>query len=256
MDKKMRAARAFLLGFLCWGFWGMTISSGAAAENRAALEGRILDSQGNPQAGAVVYLYDSPSVKRPADFASQPTAADGRYRLEALSGRYWAVAVWRKGGSRLGPLTLDDKHSGEPQQIELPANGGLAADFVVRDLREAARTQEKRGTDMVMVSGRIVDSSGMPLAMAYAVADASPTVSGVPAYLSTWTGADGKYILYVPKGRFHFGAAEEFPPGPGLALPVAVECREDQSSVDIVIAKTSAERKPPKAGASLDDDED
>jgi len=53
-----------------------------AAEN-FVFRGQIVDTANNPVAGAEVYVFDSANVKRPADFISNRTGADGYFRVES-----------------------------------------------------------------------------------------------------------------------------------------------------------------------------
>ena len=182
----------------------------AAVADEVVLSGRVLDTAGRPVAGAEVGLYRGPNVRKPADFLSNRTRRDGAYRVAAPAGTYWAVAVLRRGGRKFGPLKSGDKHSGEPVEIDLSAS--LRLDFEIMDLREAARKGGKAAADVFRVRGRVVDSGGKPVAMAYVLANSAAVYREMPKYVSAWTGADGVFELFMPKGRYYLGAAADFPP--------------------------------------------
>lgn len=231
---KGRGMKRIFLLLISWG-WLVSASFGQAGE-LASLQGVIVDVDGQAVGGAEVYAYDSPNVKRPADFVSNRTAVDGSYRLQLPAGSYWLVAIYRHQGGRFGPLAIDDRHSGEPVAVDLISGRQLNIDFTVADLREAASQHHKKSADLVMVEGMIVDPAGRPLSLAYVMADRRPEIGGVPHYISTWTDSTGRYTLYLPAGRFYFGAATRFPPENGYILPKEVVVEEKTTGVDIAIS--------------------
>lgn len=197
----------------------------------AILHGRILDIDDKPVAGAEVYAFDSANVKRPANFISSRTSDDGEYRISLGPGRYWTVAIFRKGGGRFGPLGIEDKHSGDPVVLELGEDAQVSRDFTVFDLREAARKHRKKSEDLMLVRGTIVDAAGRLSDMAYAMAGAKQRIGEVPDSLSAWTGGDGAFEMYLPKGTFYIGASQEFPPEKGFVLPMQIEISGDVRNV-------------------------
>jgi len=201
------------------------------------LHGVVSDVDGRPVAGAEVALYRSKNVKKPADFASSPTGADGAYSMTVPAGQYWAVAVLRKGEKRFGPLDLGDKHSGEAVEVVVGPETELKRDFTIMDLREAAKQNQKKNMDLVRLSGRILDQDGKPVAMAYALADIGQHFKEMPAYVSAWSDDSGGYLLLVPKGRLYLGAATGYPPDPDQALGKEVELAKDMDGIDLVVGK-------------------
>lgn len=202
-----------------------------------ALHGVVSDVEGRPVAGAEVALYRSRNVKKPAEFASSPTAADGVYAVTVPAGQYWAVAVLRKGEKRFGPLDLGDKHSGEAVEVVVGPEVELKHDFTVMDLREAAKQNQKKNMDLVRLSGRILDADGKPVAMAYALADSAQHFKEMPTYVSAWSDDSGGYLLLVPKGHLYLGAATGYPPDPEQALDKEVTLVKDVDGIDLVISK-------------------
>jgi len=201
------------------------------------LEGRILDISEEPVKNAEVYIFDSPDVKRPADFISNRTVEDGYYRVQLPSGNYWAVAIFRQGGVRFGPLGPNDKHSGDPVVFEIAAGGSRSMDFMVMNLREAARQHQKRSEELIKVTGRIINKSGVPVQMAYAMAHKMQQFGKLPDYISAWTDEQGGYILYLPPGRYFLGASVGFPPRNDYNLPLDQEFTGDAEKVDLIVDK-------------------
>ena len=199
------------------------------------LEGRILDISEESVRNAEVYVFDSPDVKRPADFISNRTAEDGRYRVQLPSGNYWAVAIFRQSGARFGPLGLSDKHSGDAVALEIAAGGTRSIDFKVMNLREAARQHQKRSDELIKVTGRVVDKSGAPVQMAYAMAHKMQQFGKFPDYISVWTDEQGGYTLYLPPGRYFLGALVGFPPKHDYNLYLDQQFTGDTEKVDLIV---------------------
>jgi hypothetical protein len=118
-----------------------------------------------------------------------------------------------KKNEEMGPVPSGGKHSGEPAEIEMTGTGDFEKDFVVADIREVARMSARTRQEVVRIAGRILESGGKPVRMAYALANSSDNLSEVPDYLSGWTDETGHYALYLPRGKYHIGVAATFPPG-------------------------------------------
>jgi hypothetical protein len=176
------------------------------------LRGQVRDAAGAPVAGAEIFIYQSDDIKGPADFISAATRENGEFKLSLPPGSYWAVARSREGSARYGPLQPGDRHSGEPLAVAIAAEAVLQEDFVVVDLREAALLMRKTDANFYPVRGRILGENGQPVENAYVYADPAEQFIGIPAYLSLWTDASGRYTLFLPAGDYHFGRASEFPP--------------------------------------------
>lgn len=188
-------------------------TAGTALET-FVLSGRILDIDANPVTGAELFVYDSATIRRPADFITARTGQDGRFSLTLPRQKFWAVARVRSG-DKFGPLLPMDRHSGEALLLEPDDTGKLQQDFTVVNIREAARQKQKIRTDYQNVIGRILDQQGKPARNAYVFAHPEQTVRGVPEYISAWSDESGTYNLYLPPGRFYLGASTTFPPTPG-----------------------------------------
>ena len=218
---------SFVIMFIC--------SAGSLAADFATLHGKILDANGNPVAGADVYIYDSSNVKRPADYISNKTDADGVYSVVMPKGSYWAVARQRTDNVRFGPLSPGDKHSGDPQKVDITEDQDYSIDFTVANIREAASLNTKKREDYARVDGRIVDKKGNPVSLAYAIANGRKSYSDIPEYISIWTDKSGLYTLYLPNGSFFVGAATIFPPEKECALNQQITADSDKSGFDIIL---------------------
>jgi hypothetical protein len=209
-------------------------SADVSAGENATLTGRIRNVDGKPVEGAEVFIYSSAQVRRTADFISSPSDTEGRYTIFLPAGTYWCVARWRKGGARFGPLMPGDKHSGEPMEIEV-SRGASPADFTVADLKEAAALiKKKTREDYLKIRGRILDRDGKPAQGAYAIASTTRSVSEIPDYLSPWTDETGSYTLYLPRGKYYFGASARFPPGSRTAFARELLLEGDKDDLDII----------------------
>jgi hypothetical protein len=215
----------------------------AYGSQTGVLEGKIIDIAEKPVQGAEVYIFDSPDVKRPADFISNRTTEDGRYRVQLPSGNYWAVAIFRQGGERFGPLGSSDKHSGDPVALEIAAGGSRSMDFTVMNLREAAMKHRKRSDELIKVTGRVVNKSRAPVQMAYAMAHKMQQFGNLPDYISAWTDEQGGYTLYLPPGRYFLGALVGFPPKHDYNLYLDQQFTGDTADLDIVVDKEEGEGK-------------
>ena len=139
----------------------------AFAAETHLLKAKVSDIEGRPMEGAKLFLYDSPNVRRPADFISSLSDRTGQVQIALPPGKYWVVARFKSDG-KYGPLMPGDKHSGEPLEVDMTA-GGVEADFVVADIRELGQKKRAGATDALRLKGRVVDSQGAPLRRRYCI---------------------------------------------------------------------------------------
>jgi hypothetical protein len=227
----LRVWRLFLYSIV---IYLATVGSGWAASETYRLDGRIVGAEGKSVSGAEVYLYRTKNVKKPADFISNKTGPDGLYEMILPPGKFFGVAILRKSGNKFGPLEAGDKHSGDPVELEIDGDA-INLDFEVVDLREAARKVQKRNEQLFRISGTLLDESGHPLSMAYAVADKFKKSKNVPSYLSAWSDKSGEYALFMPKGKYFMGGEVVFPPDRSYVLEREINLEKDVSGVDIVV---------------------
>lgn len=224
----------YALLFIFGAWYGASVDySTALAEGGSVLKGSILNVEGKAVEGAGVFVYDSPDVRRPANFISARTAKDGMFRMLLPPGRYWVVARLKKTEG-YGPLMPGDKHSGEPGEIELSPDGEVNMDFIVADLREAVKIKTRSREGTVTISGKIIDENGSPVRKAYAIANRNEKISGVPDYLSAWVDDSGHFMLYIPKGKYYIGSAVVFPPAEDYFISGEMTIEGDKPDMDIV----------------------
>ena len=205
----------------------------ASIEGPSVFKGKISDVAGRPVEGARVFVYDSTDVRRTANFISAGSDKDGLFSVVLPPGKYWAIARLKKTED-YGPLMPGDKHSGEPNEVEVVFRGEVAMDFVVADLKEALRARGNARERPVQIAGRIIDGDGTPVRGAYVIAHKSGTVNGIPDYLSAWVDDDGRYTLYLPKGSYYIGTALVFPPGNNYFMQGNITVEGDRTDMDII----------------------
>lgn len=225
MSRVRAVSVSVMVAFTLW-----TVS--AYALETHLLKARVADVEGRPMEGAKLFLYDSSNVRRPADFISPLSDRSGLVSITLPPGKYWVIARFKSDG-KYGPLLPGDKHSGEPQEIDL-AGSDAGADFVVADIREIGQKKRAAATDALRLKGRIVDPHGVPAAHAYVFANRSSEPGELPDFISAWTDDDGLYELYLPHDAAYFvGAAREFPLKKltGILKPLVF----DRGKIDIAI---------------------
>lgn len=192
----------------------LTLLSASAVngvEDTFTLTGVISTISGEPVENAEVYVYSSANTRRPADFISSKSGADGVYRLLLPRADYWGVARIKKG-ERFGPLQPGDKHSGEPVKIEADAEKSVTLDFTVADMQELAQRREKvRDEQLIEIVGTVT-ANGTAVAGAYVYARIGRISATLPEYFSAWTDVSGQYRLKLPVGSYLLGCDTTFPP--------------------------------------------
>ncbi len=226
---------AFVLAALLVASWSgiLAVPPAAGAGEQATFEGRVRDTKNKAVEGAMVFLYASPDIRRTANFISNRTDSEGRFSVVLPAGHYWAVARLKKVEG-YGPLMPGDKHSGDPVEVEFGPGKTVRMDFTVADLQEAIRTRSKDRERAFKISGRIVDDQGAPVPGAYAIANKAARVLGIPDYLSAWADEEGRYTIYLPRGKYNLGAARSFPPGQDYVIQGQISVDADKAGVDII----------------------
>ena len=216
-------------------FCGLVAVQPLIAAQSITFSGTVFNVSNKPVMGADVYVFDSPNVKRPADYISNTTGENGRFQITLPQGKYWVVATKRQNRARFGPLGKDDKHSGDPVELDLVGKKTFEHDFEVLNLREAAWKNRKRNAELFRISGKIVSHNGEPVAMAYVLVDKNRQFKDFPDYMSTWTDNDGKYELYLPAGSFYIGASLSYPPEDDNHLKKELELHTDLVGIDLTV---------------------
>jgi len=215
--------------------------------------GTVTDGAGRAVKDAEIFIYDSATIRRPADFITPRTGSDGVFSIRLPRGKYWVVARVRKG-DKFGPLLPGDRHSGEPAEIDLADDPEVRLDFTVADIREAAQNRPKTREDYFRLSGRILDREGKPVANAYVFARNEAATEKVPSHISSWTDERGEYVLFLPQGKHFVQGALQFPPESKVAgsEPVQVDVVKKETALDVVVALDDDIPTPPEH--DVDDD--
>jgi len=176
---------------------------------RAGVSG-VVTLQGEPQAGAVVFVYTdlTSQLKGMGYLMSSPTGTDGRFDLDLEDGTYYLLARKRQGGQGVGPLRSGDLTGYAPDN-PLRVHGGQSVVIGIPLLEVPEKVDRMQGTlfGQTSISGRIVDSRGEPVRGARAVLYSEPQMLNRPLHVSAPTGIDGRYILSIPKGGEYYLAA-------------------------------------------------
>jgi hypothetical protein len=231
----MKKKRIFLITFFI--FCASLLSAlpaFSAASDQAMLRGTITDVDGKPIAGARVFAYDDADIRRPANFMSDPSDAQGAYRMVLSAGRYRFVARLKKG-AEFGPLLPGDKHSGDPVELDVAPGAESELNFTLADLKDARRVRAKSEERPITISGRILNEQGKPLSRAYAIAHRGRTIENIPDFVSAWADAEGRYSLTLPAGTYFIGCALTFPPEGNYFLQEERTIRADTMGIDIVL---------------------
>lgn len=215
--------------------------------------GTVTDGAGRAVKDAEIFIYDSATIRRPADFITPRTGNDGVFSIRLPGGKYWTVARVRKG-DKFGPLLPGDRHSGEPAEIDPANDPEVRLDFTVADIREAAQNRPKTREDYFRLSGRILDREGKPVGNAYVFARDETAAERVPSYISSWSDERGEYVLFLPQGKHLVRGALQFPPEPKGegAEEFAVDVVKKETALDVVVALDDDVPTPPEH--DVDDD--
>jgi hypothetical protein len=165
-----------------------------------------------------VYVYkENMDLKGPA-FAETISDNDGNFSLQLPPGKYFLVARLRKTGEVAGPLEVGDYKS----EVIGPIIVNEKGEIIKQDIRvfqktgenkdiaiNTSQTQSKTG-----ISGTIYDAEGKPVAGARVHVYDHVQMSERPKFVSSPTGPDGKYIIYLPKGGTYYLAARDKFGGP------------------------------------------
>jgi hypothetical protein len=212
--------------------FGIPVNGFVCNSEAAVFKAKVADIQGQAVEGVKLFFYESSNVRKPADFISSQTDKAGSVLIDLPVGKYWVVARLKKD-PLYGPLMPGDRHSGEPLEVEVAGDGGSVAEFTVADILEIGQ-KKRTDADLVRLRGRVLDNLGKPVANVYAFAHKSKNVEYVPDYISSWTGEDGTYSLFIPSsGKFFIGSAREFPLA--TKITVSTEVVADKRKRDVAM---------------------
>lgn len=216
----------FLLGLLtasCAGPGAMQSSPGGAVYGEQGVKG-TLTFQGKPLKDAYVYAYRSYSTNLlgPADFASNPSAADGSFTVELVEGAYYIVARKRASGDNTGPITKGDYYTVNPGNPVIVKPGGYASvDLELAKMADPMFLQAtSRQESNTGVRGTIVDEEGKPVAWVFAMLYKDDDMKRIPDFTSVMTSTSGEFVVYVPSGgKYWLAARKNFRERPVVGEP-------------------------------------
>lgn len=189
------------------------------AAGSEGLDGRVL-FEGEPVEGAVVQVYlDAKNGFRGQPYAfTLPTAGDGRFSLDIEPGRYHVVAKKRALGQKTGPLEAGDLFGALPE-LPLPLSTGERLTVNLETVMlPSAEMMARYQTKFSLLSGRIVDESGYPVAGFRPCLYPNARMLDEPLAVGEPTGPDGRFTLRTSRtGAFWVGARETLggPPSSG-----------------------------------------
>ena len=209
----------------------------SVASETHLLKAKVTDIEGRPLEGAKLFLYDSPVVRRPADFISSLSNRAGQVQVQLPPGKFWVVARYKVDG-KYGPLLPGDRHSGEPFEVDMTGQT-VEADFAVADIREIGQKKRAGATEAVRLTGRVLDAEGVPVLNSLVFANRSKDITELPDFVSAWTGNDGRFEVYVASDvTYYVGASRQFPikfqEGSGRLIEIV--CGKIDIAMDINLA--------------------
>jgi hypothetical protein len=196
------------------GFNLVALGRDPAPDPAYPLSGVVIDEEGKPLPGAVVYVY-----RDPADgFKGMPlfftrTGADGAFRARAGKGTFFVVVRKRESGELFGPTSIGDRfgyYHGNPVTLAAGETRGIRIDAVRRlgmlekfDGREPA-------PQGIAVRARVTDREGKAVAGVRLLAYRDAEMAGHPAYVSGQSAPDGTVeLLVLDEGEYWFLAREK-----------------------------------------------
>jgi hypothetical protein len=165
-----------------------------------------------------VYVYkENMDLKGPA-FAETISDKDGNFSIQLPPGKYFLVARMRRSGDIAGPIEVGDFKSEVIGPIKIEEDGKI----LKQDIKVFKKTgeskdiaiKENKSETKTGISGTIYNSEGKPVAGARVHVYDHVQMSERPKFVSSPTGPDGKYIIYLPKGGTYYLAARDKFGGP------------------------------------------
>jgi len=230
----------------------LTASRDGAGKTGISGQITMLES-GLPVAGAYVNVYPDTlsNLLGPSKYISSPTDSDGRFTIDAPPGNFFVVARKRSSGEPFGALSTGDLFS-EHQRVRTTV---VADRLSIVDLKVAPMLApmffKRVSTEQVTatgIRGTLVDATGKPVPVSFAVAYNSDDLRRLPDHASSLSDGEGHFVLYLPQGGTYYLAARvnawDMPrPGElygklGNETPTPVEVKEGTFVEDIRIVLT------------------
>ncbi|MBI5416364.1 carboxypeptidase regulatory-like domain-containing protein [Candidatus Poribacteria bacterium] len=200
-----------------------------------------------------IYVYKAGTdLRGPYFAATELTNADGKFSVELPDGKYMFVARKRLSGDELGPLNSGDIKSEYIGPIEVK-NG----EPINLDIKCFVKQGDEKTTDSPEInkntglSGTIRDADGNAVEGVRVHIYTYIQMSERPKFVSSKTGPDGKYLIYLPEGGTYYLCARDKFGGPpkigdlygrydqGTINPSAVIIKNNEikKDIDIIVHK-------------------
>jgi hypothetical protein len=212
------------------------LSASAQKIKNPIIRAKVVDATGNPVKGAYIFVYDSPDTRRAVDLVSPVTDENGFCEKAIPPGSYWILARLKSNAKfDMGPLKIEDKFSGDPLELEAIQGEVYDLNFTVVDLLDTIKTKSKKRKDLTKVTGKVINAKGEAMVGVFAYANRNQSPLSMPDYFSAWTESDGKYILYLPKGKYSIGAAAVMSHKKRYKATQEITVDNELNGVDIVL---------------------
>ncbi len=179
-------------------------------DGKTGISGQVLIKEtGEPLDEGYVYIYPDAvsNLLGPSQFISQPTDAEGRYRLDVLPGAYYVVARKRMSGQASGPLSPGDYYSEHQRIISTVVEGKMAlVDLEVVPMKapmffKKSVVEKKSDTG---IRGLLLDAEGKPVPGSFAIAYTNKDMQRLPDFVSTLADGEGNFTIYFPEGGTYY----------------------------------------------------
>jgi len=176
------------------------------AQGRTGIGGQVtIKGSGTPLAGAFVNIYPDTisNLLGPSQFISSPTDGLGSYSLDLPPGTYYVVARKRISGDSTGPLSPGDFYSEHQRIVTSIVEGKVTVvDLEVVPMKapmffKKAVVEKETKTG---IRGHLLDSSGKPVAGAFAMAYTDKEMRRLPDFASTLSDENGAFTIFLPEG--------------------------------------------------------
>ncbi len=192
----------------------------SAAAGKDFVVGQVTHA-GQPQADVIIFVYTdlTTQLKGLGYMMAGPTDEQGRFELDLPDGTYYLIARKRQGNMTVGPLRAGDFVGYYPQNpLRVRDNRAEPVIIPMLEVPDKVEQMNLNFNGHTSISGMITDSAGEPVEGVRVVLYQRPQMLDRPLLVSQPTGADGRYILSMPKGGDYYLAARDTlggAPGPG-----------------------------------------
>jgi hypothetical protein len=172
------------------------------------ITGRVLLA-GSAVEGILVTAYaDALGHLRGPGVASATTGPDGAFTLDLGPGTYFLLARGRRSPGGTGPLSPGDRFAYYPRNpVTLGEGQGASILLTAVVIPEHPPGSAAGVTTAIVVSGRVMDGAGRPVAGYHACAFDNAGQINRPLAFSAATGPDGKFTMELPgPGTYYLGA--------------------------------------------------